>query len=101
MKKRTEIKITTYDAGDGFLVDIVERINNGEPIYEAFLYRDDNGVKDLMFGYFKKNTTRKEFMEMVECSLYEYEAQYDDDRAADERRFWEEIVKEREQRTGA
>ena len=79
MVKIDNIKTTTYDAGDGWRVDIVEM--PGE--YEAYLYREDYGVKSLMFGcpidQNGEHWTVERFAELVQDGLDEYKAQYDND----------------------
>lgn len=76
MKKNTTIKTTTYETPfDGFLVDIVEQTDtfaNGEtePMYYAWLYHKDYGVKDLMFGSMaKQHQNKRDFIDMVEANL--------------------------------
>ena len=70
--KKTPITTTTYEHR-GFLVDIV---TTGET-YEAWLSREEYGVKSLMFGVPKEQQSLDEFLEIVEANLYEYEEGYD------------------------
>ena len=52
-------KTKTYNVGQGYKVDVVET-----PIgYEAWLYHQDKGIKDLMFGVPEEQQTMKEFLE--------------------------------------
>lgn len=65
--KRTEIKTVTYDTGfRNFMVDVVET----EYGYDAYLYKSDYGIKDLMFGLQEKDID--EFVEIVEANLLEH-----------------------------
>ncbi len=75
--KRTDIKTITYDVGfRNFMVDVVET----EYGHEAFLYKSNYGVKDLMFGLQEKDIDA--FVEIVEANLpdymYSYEEEYCD-----------------------
>ena len=76
MVKIDNIKTTTYDAGDGWRVDIIEM--PGE--YDAFLYKENYGVKSLMFGcpitQNGEHWTVKRFIDLVEGNLPEYMATY-------------------------
>ena len=76
MKKIEEIKTTTYDAGDGWKVDITEMPGK----YEAFLYPENCGVKMLMFSWPTEQNdghwTVERFIDLVEGNLPEYIATY-------------------------
>lgn len=72
--KKLEIKTTTYDADEGFMVDIVEK-----PVGpEAWLYHEKYGIKYkyLMFGSTWGQNTMEDFLKMVEANLEEYIADY-------------------------
>lgn len=70
--KRTEIKTITYDTGfRNFMVDVVET----EYGHEAFLYKSDYGVKDLMFGLHEKDIDV--FVKIVEANLLAYMSIYE------------------------
>ena len=70
--KKLEIKTTTYDVDEGFMVDIVEK-----PVGpEAWLYYEKYGIKYLMFGSTWEQDTMEEFLKTVEANLEEYIADY-------------------------
>lgn len=61
----------TYDvAGTLYKIDIVTQNKDGKRYCEAYLYRRDYGVKDLMFG--AENYDAGEFLELVRCNLSDY-----------------------------
>lgn len=68
MKFREDIDTVTYEAGDGFLVDIVE--TNSE--YSAYIYHEEYGVKVLMFGVPYLSCDRDQFIDAVESALPTY-----------------------------
>lgn len=75
MKRRAEIKTKTYEAEQGFMVDIVDTIDDmcGEPIWDVFLYRKGFGVKMYMFGLPKSLTpTIRNAVSIVEGNLPQY-----------------------------
>ena len=76
MKRIDSLKTTTYEDGD-FLIDIVETAD----VYEAWLYRKDYGVKDLMFGMLKKDYSEDRFLNFVIVNLEWHEEFYDKDHA--------------------
>ena len=57
---------------DDFMVDVTE---DGEA-YGAFLYRLGYGIKTFMFGVDKADTTKKEFLAMVNENLATYVEHY-------------------------
>lgn len=71
--KQADITITTYECGE-YLVDIV---TTGDS-YEAWIYRKEFGVKDLMFLVQKKQQTLDEFLEIVEANVEDYGENYDE-----------------------
>ena len=72
--KKTEIKTITYDTGfRNFMVDVVET----EYGYEAFLYKSNYGIKELMFGLQEKNI--EEFVEIVEANLLVHMSIYEEE----------------------
>ena len=72
MRKAKDITITTFCDGD-FLIDIVET----DKAWEAWLYRKDYGVKDLMFGMSKKDYSEDRFLDFVMVNLEWHEEFYD------------------------
>lgn len=71
--RKLSINTTTYDAGDGFCVDLVNDLS--EKMFHAYLYHEGYGIKELMFGvpYVQPSTGEREtlisFAEMVEANL--------------------------------
>lgn len=63
---------TTYDAGNGYFVDIVE--DSKKLITSAWLYNEDIGIKECMFGAME-STTRT--LELVEANIDEYIKDYE------------------------
>jgi len=87
MKRIGNVKTTTYDAGFGFRVDIVETVDyaNGTELYEVWIHRPDYGVKDLMYGLSKKNVpTIKGVLKIIEANLLEHMRSYDDEYCDDD-----------------
>lgn len=72
--KQTSITIVTYEHGE-FLVDIVTTSDT----YEAWIYREEYGVKNLMFGVPKEQQTLDVFLEIVAANVEEYGANYDEE----------------------
>ncbi len=63
----------TYQTSiDEFMVDVVDT----PECYGAFLYRLGYGVKTLMFGVDKADTTKKEFLALIRANLATYVARY-------------------------
>lgn len=84
MKQVNNIKTTTFDVNmiqePGFYVDIVET----EEKYYAYLFHEEYGIKELMFGAYKNTQHIKslqDFLDMVEANLYnqDYINGYKDD----------------------
>lgn len=81
--KKANYKIHTYEADDGFMVDIVDK----DDAFEAWIYHKDYGIKDLMWGEPKKNTifgepftqTLQGFKSLVEANLEAYAGDYRED----------------------
>ena len=72
--KKTDIKTITYDVEfRNFMVDVVETDFG----FEAYIYKNDHGIKSLMFGIGEKDINK--FMEFVEANLLEYMSKYEDD----------------------
>lgn len=61
--KKSVVKITVLDVGSGFKVDI---ITNGK-IKDAWLYNENYGIKDYMFGL--EDISLDEFIEIVIANL--------------------------------
>ena len=74
--KRANLKTYTYEAGNGFMVDIVVK----EDMFEAWIYHENYGVKDMMWGSPKTYTrfgetheeTLKSFKALVEANIPEH-----------------------------
>lgn len=76
LTKLNGIKTTTFSAGNGFCVDIVDKPN--EQMFEAYLYHERYGIKMHMFGlpYEQPTTGEKEtFESFVECVAANLETQ--------------------------
>ena len=81
MKRRTDIKVKTYEADYGFMVDIVDNVDerNGIAEWDVWLYRKNIGYKMHMFGLLKEyNHTIKQILEIIERNLPEYYPDYDE-----------------------
>ena len=65
MKAKT--KTTTYHVNHepGFYVDIVK---TGK-MFHAWLYHEEYGIKEYMFGCFIKDYTEEDFTDMVQANL--------------------------------
>lgn len=76
MLRETGIITTTYETGhEDFMIDIVE----SRYIYEAWLYREAEGRKDIMFGIEREFWTMEEFLNKVEELLPKYIKFYDEE----------------------
>lgn len=75
--KKTNISTATYQDGD-FYIDIVTFPDN---YYEAWIYKKDIGVKDLMFGIRDKIYDFDFFLDIVDVNLEEYEESYEEEHA--------------------
>ena len=71
----TIIKSETYKAIDGFLIDIED---DGE-CYNAYLWHENMGVKDLMFGVFKESHSKSDFIDLVIANFEDYRTLYEED----------------------
>lgn len=81
MKRRTDIKITTFEADYGFMVEIVDTKfgKNNDPIWDIFIYREGYGIKMDIFGLLKNQTpTIEEAIEIIEANLPNYYSLYDE-----------------------
>ena len=68
MKAATEIKTITFHVNHepGFYVDIVQ----DKAEFHAWLYHEDIGIKEYMFGFPRKDCkSKQEFIEIVEANL--------------------------------
>lgn len=80
MVEAKDIKTTTFRCKDGFMVDITET----EDCFYAYIYHENYGVKNLMFGAAKDNMyygkpyteTFDGFKETVEANLNNYKVYY-------------------------
>lgn len=77
MRFRPTITTQTYSTKYDFLIDIVTKTN--EYYYEAWIYHNQYGIKDLMFGIPTENQTYEEFLEIVFNNLDEYITDYVDE----------------------
>lgn len=68
MKELINQHIITYDMGKKWRVDIVHKTDE----QEAWIYREDYGIKDLMFGC----KWRKDFYQLVEANFMQYKIGY-------------------------
>ena len=64
----------TYKRGE-YVIEISE---TGET-YEVWIYREQYGIKMLMFGLLKEDTPLAEFIKIVERNFYNYAATYHDE----------------------
>lgn len=81
MKRAKGIKTVTFEAEYGFMVDIVDTVDerNGCALWDIFLYRKNMAVKMGMFGLLKENTpTLTDVKNIVEANLPEYYPDYDE-----------------------
>ena len=82
MKRAKGIKTVTYEADYGFMVDIVDNVDdrNGCAVWDVFLYRKHFGYKMHMFGLMKDDNhpTIKSILDIVDCNLPEYYPDYDE-----------------------
>ena len=72
MKEILNNQVIPHDIGDGWRIDIVV-LNDS---FQSWIYHKDYGVKTLMFGVDKRNTTYKDFCKMVETNFPEYQTDY-------------------------
>ena len=76
----TDIATDTYCCHDGFLFDIVDNSLHGVVTgdrYASYIYREDYGVKILMFGT-GHDVSKEEFVDMVIANLDEHKKLYDE-----------------------
>ena len=67
---------TTYETGrEDFMIDVVE----SGYVYEAWLYREAEGRKEIMFGIEREFWTMEEFLNKVEELLPKYIRFYDEE----------------------
>lgn len=77
--KKLEIVTTTYDVGEGWMIDIVDNPD----IFDAWIYRVGEGVKSFMFGWPKVQPTGlvtdyNGFLDMVMNQWEEYTEGYEE-----------------------
>lgn len=65
--KYAAVSSETYKVGGGFMVDIIVNHEKNPTTYEAWLYHEKYGIKELMFGWY--SGTYKEFVNMVKANL--------------------------------
>ena len=70
MEKVKTMTTETYTYGGGFLIDVVtETVKDGSLMWSAWIYHEDYGVKDLVFGVSSYYDTEEGFLEKVENVL--------------------------------
>lgn len=62
---KTNFRTETYDIGGGFYVDIVTK----NDIYESWIYHEDYGQKELMFGCPEDQQSYSEFVDIVQENI--------------------------------
>lgn len=67
-------KIDVYTNGE-FTIEVDE---SGE-CYEAYIYRNGYGIKELMFGLPKEQQTKEEAIDIILANFEEYAADYDEE----------------------
>lgn len=66
MTRTNDIKTATYRVGiDNFMVDIVIHAD-GDIQYESWLYREDIGIKEYLYGCLRNVYTLHKFVKEVE-----------------------------------
>lgn len=72
--KPAKIKTMSFyvDQKDGFILEVVET----KTMYEAWIYHADYGVKKLMFGLMKEDTTFNDFIETATANITDYIERY-------------------------
>lgn len=76
---KEEKRVKTYRFENNWLVDIIktEDKKTSEPLYDVWLYRDDYGVKDYMFGlYLKDLNGLEELLDIIESQIDDYKKIY-------------------------
>lgn len=68
MMKSPCLRTQTYEMGDGYMLDVTE----GRDTYEAWVWREGFGVKDLMFSALKSKMGMDDFMLMAEKNYPRY-----------------------------
>lgn len=61
------VSAETFKIGGGFMVDIIVNKEKTPNVYEAWLYHERYGIKELMFGWC--SGAYKEFVYMVKKNL--------------------------------
>lgn len=77
--KTDDIKIETYLCEFGFRMEIVEKTDT----FECWIYHSNYGIKDLMFGGKKADTTKEDFIELAKANYIDYLKGYIDDYCSD------------------
>ena len=81
MKRFKGNKTVTYEADYGFMVDIVDTVDdrNGCAYWDVWLYRKHFGYKMSMFGLMKTDhPTIKSILSIIEANLPDYYPDYDE-----------------------
>lgn len=72
MKKLDSVTTTTYDIGNGFMVDIVDL----PKLFEAWLYHKDYGTKTMIIGSSKTYENASGFLGLVERVIEDEDRDY-------------------------
>ena len=78
------IKTRTYYIGNNFYIDIVDILLTD--FYEAWIWNEEYGIKELMFAMPTEQQTYNEFVEIVRKNAYEYMNTFVDDNFNDDER---------------
>ena len=71
--RKTVATITRYDAGDGFYIEVEERLS----MIEAWIWHKSYGIKYLFTTLVKsKDWDMKRFLQLVEANLPKYKEKY-------------------------
>lgn len=70
--KTTSFYIKQKGIEDGFILEVIET----KSMFEAWIYHAEYGIKSLMFGLMKEDTTYNDFIETATANLMEYITDY-------------------------
>lgn len=81
IKDKAFTKVDTYELSlKGFFMEIVTRIDKHGKMYDAYLYHEDYGIKEYMFGLLADNMPDYAYvLEVVEANLPDYISSYVED----------------------
>lgn len=72
MMKSPCLRTQTYEMGKGYMLDVTE----GRDTFEAWVWREGFGVKDLMFSALKSKTDAEGFLVRAEREYWEHAKTY-------------------------